>query len=499
MKKNDDNVSTNPIDRFLNIYQSQREELAAAIVNPSIFLYMSKANQECYFTKFYKDKTPLAIVGMANEKESWAFPTKNKLVAISSEVFRGYLSDQSIISLYEKEIQEKVKILEDIYEKYSYERIKELNSDEKFCLIRRIFDLIWEGNAAGLFTLHFDKEFLLSELKKIDYKLSLHQVDAVWDRALTPVYGSFEEDYKIAFCTFVVQGEVFPSLAEKCQYFYSSYGGSKSLEWIEKELRNEYGEYFNQKAARDLLNQVHTTQQSRHSVYTRWLSELGKKQKILVEYIQKIIRIRDTRKSFVSRGFTIIWRIAENIVKEAGISKKAIPFLTVDDFFQDIAYFIKNKEKIENRKKGFCCYDDYEGQQYSGYCDFEKERDRILPLFRNREVDRQNQVYGEIGSSGKVTGRCKVILKSEDAIGFTVGEILVAGMTRSDYLPLMKRAAAFVTDEGGITCHAAIVARELKKPCIIGTKIATQVLKDGDMVEVDADNGVVTILKKAKI
>ncbi len=50
-------------------------------------------------------------------------------------------------------------------------------------------------------------------------------------------------------------------------------------------------------------------------------------------------------------------------------------------------------------------------------------------------------------------------------------------------------------DEGGITCHAAIVSRELKKPCIIGTRIATKVLKDGDLVEVDANKGIVKILK----
>ena len=59
----------------------------------------------------------------------------------------------------------------------------------------------------------------------------------------------------------------------------------------------------------------------------------------------------------------------------------------------------------------------------------------------------------------------------------------------------MKRAIAFVTDEGGITCHAAIIAREMKKPCIIGTKVATKILKDGDMVEVDANKGTVKIIK----
>ncbi len=61
----------------------------------------------------------------------------------------------------------------------------------------------------------------------------------------------------------------------------------------------------------------------------------------------------------------------------------------------------------------------------------------------------------------------------------------------------IKKAAAIVTNEGGITCHAAIVSRELGIPCIIGTKIATEVLKDGDMVEVNANHGVVTVIKRA--
>ncbi len=60
----------------------------------------------------------------------------------------------------------------------------------------------------------------------------------------------------------------------------------------------------------------------------------------------------------------------------------------------------------------------------------------------------------------------------------------------------MRKAKAIVTDEGGVTCHAAIVSRELKIPCIVGTKIATRVLKDGDLVEVDADKAVIKILKR---
>lgn len=94
-------------------------------------------------------------------------------------------------------------------------------------------------------------------------------------------------------------------------------------------------------------------------------------------------------------------------------------------------------------------------------------------------------------SHGKVKGVVKIINVPADFPKLKPGDILVAPMTRPEYLPLMKIAGAIVTDEGGVTCHAAIVSRELGIPSIIGTQVATEVLKDGDMVEVDADLGVV--------
>ena len=78
---------------------------------------------------------------------------------------------------------------------------------------------------------------------------------------------------------------------------------------------------------------------------------------------------------------------------------------------------------------------------------------------------------------------------------FRKGEILVASQTRPEFVPLMKRAAAIVTDEGGITCHAAVVSRELGIPCIVGTKKATRVLKDGDVVELRLSHGAIRIIQ----
>ena len=71
------------------------------------------------------------------------------------------------------------------------------------------------------------------------------------------------------------------------------------------------------------------------------------------------------------------------------------------------------------------------------------------------------------------------------------GDILVTGMTDPDFVPFMKMASAIVTDKGGITSHAAIVSRELNIPCVVGTEIATQVMKTGQDYTVDSRNGVI--------
>jgi phosphohistidine swiveling domain-containing protein len=110
---------------------------------------------------------------------------------------------------------------------------------------------------------------------------------------------------------------------------------------------------------------------------------------------------------------------------------------------------------------------------------------------------KSNIIEGQVAYRGLIRGKCRIILNYKEA-DIENGDILVTGMTDPNFVPLMKKAGAIVTDGGGLLCHAAIVARELKKPCIIGTKIATKVLKDGDEVEVDADKGVVKIIKRTE-
>lgn len=111
------------------------------------------------------------------------------------------------------------------------------------------------------------------------------------------------------------------------------------------------------------------------------------------------------------------------------------------------------------------------------------------------ESDAKVAVRGLPASPGVASGVVHVIASPKDIDEFKAGEVLVTLMTSPDWVPAMKKAAGIITNNGGMTCHAAIVSREMQIPCIVGTKsrgkAATDVFKNGDVVTVDAKNGVV--------
>lgn len=108
-----------------------------------------------------------------------------------------------------------------------------------------------------------------------------------------------------------------------------------------------------------------------------------------------------------------------------------------------------------------------------------------------KPMEQEILVRGLGVSPGQGSGRAKVLLNAKEISAFADGEVLVTEMTTPDWVAAMKKAAAIVTNLGGKTCHAAIVSRELGIPCIVGTENATKVLRDGDMVTVDGQRGLV--------
>lgn len=112
-------------------------------------------------------------------------------------------------------------------------------------------------------------------------------------------------------------------------------------------------------------------------------------------------------------------------------------------------------------------------------------------VLRIEAPNRDAIVSGQTGSSGKATGKVCIVDADNLDVDFPDNGILVCEVTTPNYVPLMQKASAIVTDQGGILSHAAIVARELHKPCIVGTGNATVKLKNDDVVTVDADAGIV--------
>ena len=100
-------------------------------------------------------------------------------------------------------------------------------------------------------------------------------------------------------------------------------------------------------------------------------------------------------------------------------------------------------------------------------------------------------VTGLAAAPGVATGAARVLQSPSEGGRLRDGEVLVAPMTNPDWVPTIRRAAALVTDGGGMTCHAAIVARELGVPCVVGARNATTVLRDGELVTVDGREGTV--------
>jgi len=97
-------------------------------------------------------------------------------------------------------------------------------------------------------------------------------------------------------------------------------------------------------------------------------------------------------------------------------------------------------------------------------------------------------------SKGVIKGRARVLEDASLVSQLREGEILITYMTTIEFIPAFRKASAVVTDEGGMSCHAAIISREFKLPCIVGTKVATRVIQTGDEIEVDAIKGLVKVL-----
>ena len=204
----------------------------------------------------------------------------------------------------------------------------------------------------------------------------------------------------------------------------------------------------------------------------------------------------DNRKSNLIKANEYLKFYCDEISRRLGIGwddLKLYTFTELSDFL--LKGFRLTKNELKKRSDLVVIVLNLEGKRdVKETMFYGKQAEEILR--RTAHQSDSDELEGQIASAPveSLRGRVKIVLDVYET-KFKKGEILVTTMTRPEFVPLMRKASAIITEEGGLTCHAAILSRELQVPCIIGTKVATRLLRDGDLVEMDMKKGIVRKIK----
>jgi phosphoenolpyruvate synthase/pyruvate phosphate dikinase len=300
---------------------------------------------------------------------------------------------------------------------------------------------------------------------------------------------------------------------------------SKKFHWIQNNFHDTKRlnqKYFTEEVKKFLkgnidVNKLESEQKSRLVDIKKKKNELmdkldfDKRLRKIVELIDEFCYFQDVRKKYVLITCRYIDLFTIEFSRRFNVDYKIMRWITTD-----MARELLKTGKVDVKKLkeiGKCSFfihnEDGEDEIFTGKEALEKKM-RIFSLEMSetlrvsehaqepKVLDESdiNEIEGIPANQGRAEGYVRILLSPKEIEKMKQGEILVTTMTSPDFVPAMKKAAAVITDEGGVTSHASIISRELGIPCIIGTKVATKVLKTGDFVEVRANHGLVKILKK---
>lgn len=209
--------------------------------------------------------------------------------------------------------------------------------------------------------------------------------------------------------------------------------------------------------------------------------------------LDKTVKIDDRQSAKFFAHLTALPFNLGNTIIDNGLHEDSLNHKKILDICQEIRclnYYHKFDSKYLKKQNDDFVYLAIGNRAYYSF------KKQLVELARlcfagNNQGDRAAVAKGTVAYRGKVTGKVRKIFNIGQGSEFQSGEILVSHSTNPELLPIMKKAGAIVTDEGGMMSHAAILSRELKIPCLVGAGNATKVFQNGDWVEVDAIGGVV--------
>lgn len=207
-------------------------------------------------------------------------------------------------------------------------------------------------------------------------------------------------------------------------------------------------------------------------------------EKQIIELLKITEVIRDKRKHINLIGSYMMDRFLDEVITRkkinSTIAKKAFWHEYRDLMFNTD----KTKAKLEKRNNISFVFNG-RNAMHLNYCALKS---------RVGKINNFKELLGTPASSGNFVGVIRKIMSRKDFSKMKKDDVLLTTMTRPEFVPIMKKAGAIITEEGGLTCHAAIIAREMKIPCIVDIKNITEILKDDDQVEVNANKGIIKII-----
>ncbi len=434
-----------------------------------------------FLKDFYSAKTPLNFIILMMGNRSVAYYQEKIWDDIGDEFTELYLTKNPKAMLAINEFLSNKKEMDELYDIYSYEKITSTSFSQLQILMHRLIYLM-----EPKFFANTSKEFCQQFLTD----LSVEELDEIWSLGVIPAIDSFDVRQKRLILKDILDGKnIFENL-EKYQYFFTGLTSVLNLDLVKKKLIKEFK--LTKTQARSMLDAL--VNKSVHSFNAKYIN-LTYDQMFVVDFLQKMIELRDLRKDLHNKGITLFYRIATiHIFNPLSIDEKYLQFVSYTELLKPLGYFKTNKDEIQRRVNGFGLLIKNDGSEVKSFVDFKTDK-LLLDDYIDSSLlikDESDIIKGFVASQGLVIGKVRIItsVKEEGSL-FKEGEILVTGMTRPEYLPLARKASGIITDEGGITSHAAIIARELNKPCITGTNNATRILKTGDLVELNADLGIV--------
>lgn len=349
----------------------------------------------------------------------------------------------------------------------------------------------------------FIEEHLENKVRfAITKKLGKKAPDIIHDLCISAKPSS-TEDAELSLLKIAFKGSRKLSIKQDIERHIKEYG------WLKNSAMNN--NYYSEKDIYKRLEQLRSedvpakiklilnNRRKNRNKIKKYQNSFGFSQKLIsyIDTLQEAIFFRSWRTERFYRNIQYLSGFLDEITRRLGVKIPSEVFYILPTEITDLLRkeLKMNKEIIRERKQGYLMWGDGEKTQiYSGnIVTIAKKKIKFLST-KNQDCDK---IHGQIACRGKVIGKARVIRMKGEFGKIRLGEILVVPSTTPDYVPIMKKSAAIVTDEGGLTCHSAIMSRELGIPCIIGTKISTKILHDGDLIEVDADNGVIKILKRA--